>query len=67
MKIKKEQKTVNNTPKKLSFLSRGHHKRKVQMTFLISISTKLKIQMRPRRHEKKRDNLSLNPNTVQII
>ena len=46
-------KTMTKTPKKYSRpSSRGHRKYRVQMMFLVSISTKLKIQTCPQRHLK---------------
>ena len=41
--------TKSETPKKYSLLSsRGHHECRVQMTFLVSVSIKVKIQACPR-------------------
>ena len=47
----KASKTKSETPKKYSRpSSKGHREYKVQMTFLVSFSIKLKIQTCPRRH-----------------
>ena len=41
----------NKTPKRYSQpSSRGHREYRVRMTFLVSVSIKLKIQTCPRRH-----------------
>ena len=43
MQIVKKLKTMNNKPKRhLRFLSRGHDKQKVQMTFLVTVQIKNK-------------------------
>ena len=48
---KKYNQTMNKTPPKYSRpSSRGHRKYRVQMTFLVTVSIKLKIQTCFRRH-----------------
>ena len=45
MKIRKVKTMNNNMPKKQLWpLSRGHHKCRVQMTFLVFVGIKLKLQ-----------------------
>ena len=44
---------MNNAPKiNLRFSSRGHRKSRVQMTFLVSVSVKLKLRTCPRLYKK---------------
>ena len=51
MQIRKKKKAMNNALKRhLWPISREHHKCRVQMKFLVSVSIKLKIETCPRRY-----------------
>ena len=59
MQIRKKTKTMYNTPKRhLWPLSRGHHKCRMKIRFLVSVSTKLKYRHLIEVIEKKRESSS---------